>query len=180
VPACVLPNHESKIFLPSASSFSHELLATPREELLGRYRAHGPSIYKPQLPLIKLRQVESVVAGDGLRLGIVLGDRLLDEAQRLSFFAPATLKVGKASRDSTSIRPRNLPRPSVRVPLGHAHQSVASPFFLSYRGSGEVIQRLARCQSAPPEGVPKSSPDGFARDLPLCEALLEGNLCCHL
>src|SRR5215210_4384466 len=38
---------------------------------------------------------------------------------------------------------------SLRVGRSHLHQSVAPSFFLSYRGSGEVIQRFARCQRTP-------------------------------
>src|SRR5215211_5988103 len=33
--------------------------------------------------------------------------------------------------------------------LHQVHQSVAPPFFLSYKGSGEVIQCLALCQRIP-------------------------------
>src|SRR4051812_38689604 len=38
---------------------------------------------------------------------------------------------------------------SLGVDLREANQPVAPPFFLSYSGSGEVIQRLARSQSTP-------------------------------
>src|SRR5215211_6221588 len=37
----------------------------------------------------------------------------------------------------------------LRVGVGCLHQSVAPPFFRSYKGSGEVIHRLARCQRMP-------------------------------
>src|SRR5215207_6593957 len=74
VPACVVPDEEQNLL---AKSFEH--LATPLEEL-GRYPTHGPTIHEPQPRLVKLRHIESVAA-DGLRLGVILGDRLLNEAQ---------------------------------------------------------------------------------------------------
>src|SRR5436305_171832 len=83
VPACVLPDQEQYLL---ANSF--ELLATPLKES-GRYSTEGPTVHEPQPRPIELRQVEPV-AGDGLRLGIILGDRPLDEAQRSSLLGPAT------------------------------------------------------------------------------------------
>ena len=87
------------------------------------------------------------------------------------------LKVGKASR----LHQHSSKKPTAHSGLacGHFHQSVAPSFFLSYRGSGEVIQRLARCHLTP-EQARKRCPDGLARDPPLGEPLLEGNLCRHL
>src|SRR5215213_8023014 len=80
------------------------------------------------------------------RVGIVFGDRLLDEAHRLSLFGPATqARQSQPTPPALVLETRGPPR----VGLGHAHQSVAPPFFLWYRGSGEVIHRLARCQRAP-------------------------------
>src|SRR5215211_6707682 len=83
VPACVVPDEEQNLL---AKSFEH--FATPLEEL-GRYPAHGPTIHESRPRLIELRQVESVT-GDGLRIGIVFGDRLLEEAQGLSLLSPTT------------------------------------------------------------------------------------------
>src|SRR5215207_3058165 len=83
VPACVVPDEEQNLL---AKSFEH--LATPLEEL-GRYPTHGPTIHEPQPRLVKLRHIESVAA-DGLRLGVILGDRLLNEAQRLPLLGEAT------------------------------------------------------------------------------------------
>src|SRR5215207_2582092 len=139
VPAGVVPDEEQNLL---ANCF--ELLSAPSEKL-SRYPAHGPTIHEPQPRLVEFRQVEPVT-GDGLRFGIVFGDRLLDEAHRLSLLGEAT--QGRQSH----------PAPPALVleaycPLGvgrsHLHQSVAPPFFLSYRGSGEVIHRLALCQRTP-------------------------------
>src|SRR3712207_5031280 len=83
VPAGVVPDEKQNLL---ASRFEH--FATPIKES-GRYPTHGSPIHEPQPRLVKLRQIESV-AGDGFGLGIVLGDRLLDEAQRLSLLGEAT------------------------------------------------------------------------------------------
>ena len=61
---------------------SLEFLAAPREELR-RYGTHGPIIDEPQPHVAESGQVESVT-GYGLRLGVVLGDRLLDHARGLA------------------------------------------------------------------------------------------------
>src|SRR3954469_3379894 len=84
MPARVVPDKEQNLL---AKSF--EFFATPLKES-GRHSTDGPAIHEaqPRLP-VKLRQVESV-AGDGFRIGVVFGDRLLEEAQRLSLFGPAT------------------------------------------------------------------------------------------
>src|SRR5215212_4728341 len=139
VPACVVPD-EDQHFL--ASSF--ELLRAPPEKL-SRYRAHGPPIHEPQPHIIEFGQVESV-AGDGLGLGIVFGDRPLDEAKGLSFFRPAT--QGGQGHPAPPALIQEAHRP-IRIGLRYSHQSVAPSFFRSYRGSGEVIQRLALCQRTP-------------------------------
>src|SRR5215207_1134593 len=140
VPACVVPDEEQNLL---AKSFEH--LATPLEEL-GRYPTHGPTIHEPQPRLVKLRHIESVAA-DGLRLGVILGDRLLNEAQRLPLLGEAT--EGGQSHPTPPALVLEAYCPLGGVGRSHLHQSVAPPFFLSYRGSGEVIQRLALCHLTP-------------------------------
>src|SRR4051812_45755259 len=49
------------------------------------------------------------------------------------------------------------------VGLGHAHQPVAPSFFLSYRGSGLVIQRLGLVASALQEGGAPEKPGSSPR-----------------
>src|SRR5215212_11789053 len=140
VPARVVPDEDQDLLTRRS-----ELLATPPEEL-GRYRANGPTVHETQPRLIEPRQVEPV-AGDGLRLGIVFGDRLLNEAQRLPLFGPAA--QGWQGQPTPPALVQEAHRPLGRVGLGHLHQSVAPPFFLSYKGSGEPIQRFARCHLTP-------------------------------
>src|SRR5215208_5627078 len=84
MPTRVVPDQKQDLL---ADPF--ELLGTPSEKLR-RYRAYGPTIHEsqPRLP-VELWQVESVTR-DGFRIGVVLGDRLLDEAQRLALLREAT------------------------------------------------------------------------------------------
>jgi hypothetical protein len=66
---------------------SFEFLGTPSEKLR-RYGTHEPTIHEPQPGITEFGQVESV-AGDGLRLGVIFGDRLLDEAKWPAFLGEA-------------------------------------------------------------------------------------------
>src|SRR5215213_4483394 len=140
VPAGVVPDEEQDLLL--ANRF--ELLGTPRKEP-SRYPAHRPAIHEPQPRPIELRHVEPVT-GDGFRVGIVFSDRLLDEAHRLSLLGPAA--QGGQGQPAPPAFVAGTCRP-LGVGLGDAHRSVAAPFFLSYRGSGDVIHRLARCHLTP-------------------------------
>src|SRR5215208_5885398 len=140
VPACVVPDQHP---YPLACCF--ELLQAPLKEL-GRYGTDGPSVNEAQPRIADLRQVESV-AGDGFRLGGVFFDRLLDEAKGLSLLREAA--QGGQSHPATPAFVQETYRPGFGIGRGHAHQSVAPSFFLSYRGSGEVIHRLARCHLTP-------------------------------
>lgn len=121
VPACVVPDEEQDFL---ARGF--ELLAAPRKKLR-RYGTHGPTIHESQPRLLKTWQVESV-AGDGLCsfAGVVFGDRLLNEAQRLSFLRPAT--QGGQGQPTPPALVLETGGPA-RIGLGHTHQSVATPFF---------------------------------------------------
>src|ERR687897_2628575 len=140
MPARVVPDEEQNLL---ADLF--ELLAAPLKEL-GRYGTDGPSVNEAQPHVADLRQVESV-AGDGLRLGVVFGHRLLNEAKGLALLGEAA--QGGQSHTAPPAFVQETHRPGVGIGRGHAHQSVAPSFFLSYRGSGEVIHRLARCHLTP-------------------------------
>src|SRR5215210_4502797 len=139
VPACVVPDEKQDLL---ANSF--ELFAAPRKKL-SRYGTDGPAIHEPQRRLREFRHIEPVT-GDGFRFGVVFSDRLLDEVLGLSFLGPATQSgQGNPTPPAFVLETGGPPR----IGLGHRHQSVASPFFLSYKGSGEVIHRLALCQRTP-------------------------------
>src|SRR5918995_3761333 len=139
VPGSVVPDQH-----PNLLALRLKLLAAPRKQASG-YGAHGPPIHEAHPHLLKLRHIQSV-AGDGLRVGIVLGDRLFDEAQRLACFAPAIEGRPRQAAEPGFVQETYDPLGTI---FGHAHQSVASPFFLSYSGSGEVIHLLARSQRTP-------------------------------
>src|ERR687897_1176799 len=140
VPASVVPDEKQH-----SLACRLELLATPRKELRG-YGTHRPPIHKPQPRLlVEFGQIEAV-AGDGLRLGVIFGNRTLDETLGIPFLAPAT--QGRQGHPAPPALVQETNRP-LRTGLGEANQSVAASFFLSYKGSGEVIQRFARCHFTP-------------------------------
>src|SRR5215216_2760747 len=90
VPGSVVPDQH-----PNLLARRSKLLTAPRKEASG-YGAHGPPIHEAHPHLLELWHIEPV-AGDGLRVGVVLGDRLFDEARG----SPASLQLlraGLASR----------------------------------------------------------------------------------
>src|SRR5215207_4889839 len=139
VPAGVVPDQ-----YPHLLTELFELLAAPLKEL-GRYGAHRATTHKPKPTPFEFGQIQPV-AGDGLRVGVVLFKRLLDQTQSIAFFAKAVQGRLRCSAPPTLIL-------KAHNPIGHTlrkmHQSIALSFFLSYRGSGEVIQCLALCQRTP-------------------------------
>src|ERR671911_514842 len=86
------------------------------------------------------------VAGYGLRVGVVFGDRLLDHARGLALLTEGAQSGQRHPAPPAFVQKADGPQ---RVGVGCLHQSVAPPFFRSYKGSGEVIHRLARCQRMP-------------------------------
>src|SRR5918995_978894 len=140
VPARVIPDEKQH-----SLACSLELLATPRKEQRG-YGTHRPPIHKPQPRLlVEFGQIEAV-AGDGLRLGVAFGNGPLRETLGLPFLAPAA--QGRQGHPAPPALVQETHGP-LTTGLGEANQSVAAPFFLSYKGSGEVIQRFARCHFTP-------------------------------
>src|SRR5215211_1207275 len=140
MPARVVPDEEQNLL---ADLF--ELLQAPLKEL-GRYGTDGPSVNEAQPRIADLRQVESV-AGDGFGLGVVFGHRPLNEAKGLSILREAA--QGGQSHSAPPALVQETHRPGIGISRGHFHQPITPPFFLSYRGSGEVIQRLALCHLTP-------------------------------
>src|SRR5215213_4632914 len=119
-PTRVVPDQKQNLL---ADPF--KLLGTPSEKLPG-YRAYGPTIHESQPRLIEVWQVEPVTR-DGFRIGIVLGDRLLDEAQRLALLGEAT--QGGQGQPAPPALVQEAHRPGLGVVLGHLHQSIAPSFF---------------------------------------------------
>src|SRR3712207_4420347 len=136
VPTRVVPDQDEHFL---ASSF--EPLGAPRKKARG-YPAHRATVHKTQPRLFEFGHIEPV-AGDGLRIWIVLRNRLLYQTQRFTFFAKAVqVRLGH-SGPPAFVTEASHP---IFVDRRQLHQSVAASFFLAYRGSGEVIQRFALCQ----------------------------------
>src|SRR5215207_5150731 len=142
MPARVVPDEEQNLL---ADLF--ELLQAPLKEL-GRYGTDGSSVNEAQPRIADLRKVESVAGEDGFRLGVVFGHRLLNEAKGLALLGEAAR--GGQGHPAPPAFVQETHRPlGVGIGRSHFHQSIAPSFFLSYRGSGEVIQRLARIHLTP-------------------------------
>src|SRR5215207_2687171 len=139
VPASVVPDQN-----PNLLACRLKLLAAPRKKA-GGYGAHGAAIHKAQPHLLESWHIQPV-AGDGLRIGVVLGDRLLHQAQGLSCLAPTAQSRPGQPAEPSLVQETYDP---LGEALGEANQPVAPPFFLWYSGSGLVIQRLARSQRTP-------------------------------
>src|ERR687897_63309 len=140
MPRSVVPDEQQNLL-----AHLFELLQAPLEKL-SRYGRNRSSVYEAHPHVGDLGQVESVAAY-GLRLGIIFCDRPLDEAQRVALLAPG-VECGKRQAAPPAFV-LEADGPGAGVLGGHFHQSVAPPFFRSYRGSGEVIHRLARIQRTP-------------------------------
>src|SRR5215208_3840012 len=137
VPGSVVPDEKENLL---ADGF--ESLGAPRKKPC-RYGRKRPAVHEPDPSLsVEFGQIESV-AGYGLRsfAGIVFGDRPLDEARRLVLIGPGVQSGQRHPAPPALVREAHRP---LGIGLGDFHQSVAPSFFLSYKGSGEVIQRFAR------------------------------------
>src|SRR5918999_935098 len=139
VPAGVVPDEEQNL-LADLFKLVQAPLKKPR-----RYGTDRPSVHESQPRLINLRQVETVTR-DGFRLGVVFSDRPLNEAQGLVLPGPTV--QGGQSRPAPPALITEAHRPP-EILGSNAHQPVAPSFFLSYRGSGEVIHRFARIHRTP-------------------------------
>jgi hypothetical protein len=139
VPACVVPDKKQSLLAPLPKP-----VAAPREKLRG-YGAHGSAIHESQPSLLKLRQVKPV-AGESLRLGIILFRFFLKKAYRLCGIRPGTQSRSLEARKPGLVLEAQSP---LWMALGEEDQPVSSPFFRAYCGSGLSIQRLARSQRTP-------------------------------
>ena len=142
MPAGVVPDEH-----PHFLAEHFEFLGAPIEKP-SSYPAHWPAIDEPQPRLLKLGDIQPV-AREGLRrMGVVFGNRPLNETQRLPLLGEALKGREEPPCCSTSTRPRS-PQPSSRGRSRPSSSAGCAAFFLSYSGSGEVIHRLARCQRTP-------------------------------
>src|SRR5215211_60675 len=139
MPGGVVPYEE-----PHLLAGRFELLAAPRKEA-GRYPAHRAAIHKAQPHLLKLRQIKPI-AGDGLRIRIVLSNRLLDQTHGLTRLHPAI--EGGQSQPTPPTLVTETNRPGVGMIRRQAHQPVAPPFFYHTLGQ-ERLSTVSPAPSAP-------------------------------
>src|SRR5215213_10105833 len=143
VPGSVVPDQH-----PNSLAGRLELLRAPPKKA-GRYGAYRAAVHEAQPHLgIELRQVEPIT-GNGLRIGIIFGDRLLDEAQGLARMAPAV--KGRSSQPAEPGLVQETHDP-LGAAFGQADQPVAPPFFFCTQGR----ERLSTVWPAP--SAPPSSP----------------------
>jgi hypothetical protein len=127
-----------------------ELGATPGQELGGE-RADRAAVDEAQPDVLppaaarRGRPDQQAVAGRRLRVGIVFGDRLLDEVE-WPVVGPGVQARGRQPAPPDLVL-------EAQGPLGvrgrQPEQAIARPFFRAYAGSGLVIQRFARFQPIP-------------------------------
>jgi hypothetical protein len=140
VPGGIVPDRKQGLLAPLPKP-----VAAPREKLRG-YGAHRPTIHEPQPRLCELWQINPV-AGEHLRLGIVLARLLLDEAYRLSGISPRMHTEGRSKRENQLSSSK--PRAHSGWPSASRISRSRSPFFghTPNRGSPSSIWPSA---SAPP------------------------------
>jgi hypothetical protein len=122
LPRSVVPD-ENENLLANALELSHAPLEKARP-----YRRNRPSVHESDPRFIDLWQIKSV-AGYGLRLGIVLCDRPLDEARGLALLGEGVERGQGHPAPPALLQETN--RPGLGVGSSHFHQSVASSYFLS-------------------------------------------------
>src|SRR5215208_3886823 len=123
VPACVVPDQNKGLL---ANSF--ETLAPPREKPRA-YGAHRPAVDEPYPHVGEPWKVEAV-AGYGLGVGVVLGDRLLDHARGLTLLGEGAQSGQRHPAPPAFVLKAYCP---LGVGRSHLHQSVAPPFFVRTR-----------------------------------------------
>ncbi len=124
-----------------------KVLAAPVQELRG-HCAHRSVLHKAQPHLLRRRcggEVEAIT-GQGFGIGIIRGDRLFDQPQRLIGGAPG-MQAGLAEPTPPGFIEK--PDSPVHMLATQLYQAVARAFFRRYSGSGLVIQRLARFHRMP-------------------------------
>src|SRR5215207_5763493 len=117
MPACVVPDEKQSLLAPLSKP-----VAAPRKKLRG-YGAHGSAIHEPQPSLLKLRQVKPV-AGESLRLGIVLFRFFLKKAYRLCGIRPGTQSRSLEARKPSLVLEAQSP---LWMALGEEDLPVSSP-----------------------------------------------------
>src|SRR5215211_3017818 len=117
VPTCVVPDQEQDLL-----AYRLEPVATPPEKLRG-YGAHWAAVHEPQPPLFEFRHIQPV-AGESLRLGIVLSRRFLEEAHRVARLCPGVQTRPLKAAEPGLILEAQYP---MRIAPGEPYQPISSP-----------------------------------------------------
>src|SRR5215213_8485963 len=148
VPRSVVPD-ENENLLANGFELSH----APLEKAL-RYRRNRPPVHEPDPRPIESGQVESVTAY-GFRLGVVLGDRPLDEARGLALLGPGVERGQGHPAPPALVQEAHRP---LGVGSGDFHQSVAPPLRPSQESTGSSgIRTLSESGGASPATPRRSS-----------------------
>src|ERR671911_111721 len=169
VPAGVVPDEKQNLL---AELF--ELLQAPREELRG-YGAYGSPVHEPQPYVVEgLPGKVEAVAGDGLRLGVVLCDRPLDHAAGVPLLGEGAQGGQGHPAPPAFVLKADGP---LGVAVGHLHQPIASEasLFSFVQGVGRCDPPL-RPHPAYPQKAREGGAYGLPRDPPLGESRLEGRI----
>src|SRR3712207_4832821 len=143
VPACVVPDEKQSLLAPML-----EPVAAPPKKPCG-YGAHRATVHEPQPGLFHLRQIQPV-AGESLRLGIVLSRLFRKEAHRLCGIRPRTQRRSLEARKPRLVLETYSP---AWMALGEPDQPVSSPFFC-----GRIRDRGSRSSAWPAPTAPLNAP----------------------
>jgi hypothetical protein len=146
VPARVVPQMSSRTFFPAASSFS-------RLHSRNRVAVWNSPAFRPRTSVHVSSnsgrgRVRSRIRPSALK--VIFGNRPLDEARRRPLLGPGVQGGKRHPAPPALVTEADGP---LGISPGGFHQSIAPPFFLSYRGSGEVIHRLGDASTSPREGA---------------------------
>jgi hypothetical protein len=138
VPRGIVPHQQQ------GTLFEGSQPVTAPGQKLERQRTHGLACGKPEPELRRRRgggTQQQAIAGQGLGLGIIFGQRFFHQAQHALARRP-----GVHGRLRQATPPDFIAKTEHPLGMGgsQADQTIALFFFLAYAGSGLVIQCLAR------------------------------------
>src|SRR5829696_5842579 len=144
VPACVVPDQQQGLLAARL-----EPVAAPLKKLRGD-GAHGSAVHEPQPALFELRQIQPV-AGESLRLGIVLSRLFLEEVHRVARLGPGVqARPLKARKPGLILEAQN----PLRMAPGEPDQPISIPFFSRIRDRGSLSSVWPA--SSAPQALPVS------------------------
>src|SRR3712207_4967386 len=120
-------------------------MGAPLQKACG-YPAYRTPVHETQPCPSELGRVQSV-ARDGLRIGAVFFEHLLNQTQRLTLFAKAVQVRLRHPAPPTLVQEAHNP---IDLVLRQPHQSIAPSFFLAYIAGRERCSSAWLFASAPP------------------------------